>query len=81
MPGGGPHGVGPGQVTDNGEMSMCLLWGLAKNKKEQGVLNLDLNYICEYYRDWILSSPFDIGITTKDALGPLVLPENKTKLV
>jgi len=61
MPGGGPHGVGSGQVTDDGEMALCMMWGLTKNQKDEGVLNLDLNYICEYYKDWILSSPFDIG--------------------
>ena len=76
MPGGGTHGNGPGQVTDDGEMTMCLLWGLSKNQKEQGLLKIDLNHVCEYYKEWILSSPFDIGVTTKDALGPLVLPEN-----
>jgi ADP-ribosylglycohydrolase len=58
-----------------------MMWGLNKNQKEHGVLNLDLNYICEYYRDWILSAPFDIGQTTRDALGALVLPENNSNLV
>jgi hypothetical protein len=38
-----------------------MMWGLTKNQKDQGLLNLDLNYICEYYKDWVLSSPFDIG--------------------
>ena len=28
MPGGGPHGVGAGQITDDGELTMSLLWGL-----------------------------------------------------
>ena len=81
MAGGGTHGNGPGQVTDDGEMTMCLLWGLSKNQKEPGVLKIDLNYVCEYYKEWILSSPFDIGVTTKDALGPLVLPENQNNPV
>lgn len=33
-----------------------------------------------YYRDWIKSDPFDIGITTKDALKPLTKPENQINL-
>lgn len=28
MPGGGPHGVGAGQITDDSELAMCLMWGL-----------------------------------------------------
>ena len=60
---------------------MCMLWGLSENKKELGKLNFDLQKICDYYKQWILSSPFDIGQTTRDALGALVLPENKGKLV
>ena len=28
MPGGGPHKVGEGQVTDDGELTMCAMWAL-----------------------------------------------------
>ena len=28
MPGGGPHKVAPGQVTEDSELAMCLMWGL-----------------------------------------------------
>ena len=28
MPGGGPHCVGIGQVTDDSELAMCLMWGI-----------------------------------------------------
>ena len=28
MPGGGCWSVGPGQVTDDSELAMCLMWGL-----------------------------------------------------
>lgn len=28
MPGGGTHGNGAGQITDDGELTMCLLYGL-----------------------------------------------------
>lgn len=28
MPGGGPHSIVSGQVTDDTEMAMCLMWAL-----------------------------------------------------
>jgi ADP-ribosylglycohydrolase len=32
MPGGGVHGkLGAGQVTDDSELAMCLMWGLIKS--------------------------------------------------
>lgn len=34
MPGGGPHKVGPGQITDDSEMAMSLLWGLTREYKK-----------------------------------------------
>jgi len=30
MPGGGPHSVAPGQVTDDSELAMCLMWAILK---------------------------------------------------
>lgn len=30
MPGGGPHFVGPGQVTDDSELATCMMWGIIK---------------------------------------------------
>lgn len=35
MPGGGPHEVGPGQITDDSELAMCLLWGLVDANKDK----------------------------------------------
>ena len=43
-PGGGPHGVAPGQITDDSELAMCLMWGLLESNMENpepAVLNLD----------------------------------------
>lgn len=34
MPGGGHHGVAPGQVTDDGEMLMSLLMGYVESNKD-----------------------------------------------
>ena len=28
MPGGGPFRLAPGQITDDSELAMCLMWGL-----------------------------------------------------
>ena len=42
---------------------------------------MDLNSICELYRDWVQSSPFDKGNTMSNALDPLILPENQKNLV
>lgn len=38
MNGGGPFKLGPGQVTDDSELAMCLIAGL---KEGQETLNLD----------------------------------------
>ena len=37
MPGGGPHRVGPGQITDDSEMAMSLAYGITKSEKQPGV--------------------------------------------
>jgi len=37
LPGGGPHGVAPGQITDDGELTLSLLNGLVKG---EGKFNL-----------------------------------------
>ena len=34
MPGGGPHRVGPGQITDDSEMAMSMMWGLTREEKK-----------------------------------------------
>ena len=56
MPGGGVLGVGPGQITDDSEMALCLARGLidGQNSKHQGA-------VAEKYLDWLQSGPFDIG--------------------
>ena len=40
MKGGGHHKIGPGQITDDGELTLSL--GLGLMKAENGSLNLDL---------------------------------------
>lgn len=68
MPGKGPHKINAGQVTDDTEMALCLAYGILDSNfnNDEKIINLDL--IAFRYRDWIRSEPFDIGITTKNAL-------------
>ena len=63
---GGIFGNGPGQVTDDSELAMCLLHGL-----HDSLPNYSANSIATHYRTWIESNPFDIGNTTRAALGQL----------
>lgn len=81
MKGGGTHGVGAGQITDDSEMGLCLMWGLVASEKEDGIATMDLMKICECYKLWLKSHPFDIGFTTKNALDPMNRPENQKNLV
>lgn len=67
MPGGGPHHCAPGQFTDDSELAMCLLQALANGQK--GVLLKD--DVAKMYGKWLGSNPFDIGFTTRNALGDL----------
>jgi ADP-ribosylglycohydrolase len=59
MNGGGPLNIGPGQITDDSELAMCLLLGLAEAK---GKFNPDL--ICKYYGMWMNSPPFSKSLKT-----------------
>lgn len=63
LPGGGVHGVGPGQITDDGELTISLLYGLVNG---EGYLNL--NKIAVSYSNWFLSRPFDIGNTLRKSI-------------
>lgn len=81
MIGGGPHGVAPGQVTDDSEMQMCLMWSLilsnhTKDQDEEKVINTDL--ITKLYIKWLKSDPFDIDSTVNFALDSLIQEENPT---
>ena len=64
FPGGGCWRVGPGQITDDGELTICLLRGLV-----EGAGDHDRNAVARWYGRWYLSPPFDIGGTTATALG------------
>jgi ADP-ribosyl-[dinitrogen reductase] hydrolase len=75
LQGGGRLDVGPGQITDDSEMAMCLLHSLTSQEKENmktlkvGIKSiLDLNEVQKYFGMWYKSDPFDIGFTTRSAL-------------
>jgi len=63
MPGGGVLGVAPGQITDDGELTLCLARGLAGKKA------FSIESIAIQYHWWVVSHPFDIGRTTQNSLG------------
>ena len=62
MCGGGIWNTAPGQVTDDGELTLALLQALA------GQPRYDVNRAARAYRLWYLSDPFDIGNATGNAL-------------
>ncbi|WP_017305549.1 ADP-ribosylglycohydrolase family protein [Spirulina subsalsa] len=62
LPGGGVLSLAPGQITDDGELTLCLAQGLATSP------HFDLATIIQEYLRWYDSHPFDIGYTTATAL-------------
>lgn len=65
MPGGGTWNVAPGQVTDDGELTMSLLHALVESPAEPTTA------AAVRYARWVDSRPFDIGATTAASLGCL----------
>jgi len=53
----------PGQITDDGEMSLALLQALI------GQPRYNAAKVAHAYRAWYLSEPFDVGFATSSALG------------
>lgn len=65
MPGGGTWEVAPGQVTDDGELTMSLLNALVESPRAPRAA------AATRYAKWVASDPFDIGATTARSLGCL----------
>jgi ADP-ribosyl-[dinitrogen reductase] hydrolase len=61
MPGGGRMRVGPGQITDDGELTLTLYSALSDNNEEYKIA------IAKAYAEWYNSFPFDIGFTCSKA--------------
>jgi len=66
MPGGGYHRIGPGQITDDGELTLALWQAIRSSDPKQG---LPTKYVIKAYSDWYNSFPFDIGRTCSLAFG------------
>ena len=51
MPGGGPWNTGPGQITDDSELGMCLMRALVDGNQNnnEGESILPTKYIAKYY--------------------------------
>jgi ADP-ribosyl-[dinitrogen reductase] hydrolase len=60
MPGGGNIRVGPGQITDDGELTLALWSALNSFDSSQ---TIPIITIMKAYKDWYGSHPFDIGRT------------------
>jgi len=63
MPSGDVWNVALGQITDDGELTLCLAHALADQA------NFKIERIARQYARWIESHPFDIGITTRTSVG------------
>lgn len=57
MKGGGFLDLAPGQITDDGELTICLARALVRNKDPMS-----------YYKKWLTTNPIDVGIATKQAI-------------
>eukprot|EP00755_Sulcionema_specki_P001883 Sspe_Gene.117674::Locus_109269_Transcript_1_1_Confidence_1.000_Length_427::g.117674::m.117674 len=68
MPGGGHHGISPGQVTDDGEMTVSLATGLVKSLEGKVTIEAIEHAVGREYARWLASPPFDIGRTTRAAI-------------
>ncbi len=64
FPGGGRVRVGPGQVTDDGELTM-VLWSCLKGKKP--IDGPPIYEMLQAYAKWWASEPFDVGMTCSNA--------------
>lgn len=67
MPGGGPHGVSSGQVTDDTELALALAGVLSGKSPSMG---FPRDAVIEAYKAWFDSDPFDVGSTCAEAFCP-----------
>lgn len=73
--GGGPFNLLAGQVSDDSEMTLCLLQALSSQKKYDQATSAD-NYI-----KWFNTNPPDIGLTIKRALKTRKISSNNYDMV
>lgn len=61
MVGGGCWGTAPGQITDDGELTLALAYSLI------GRSAYSADHAAQEYLQWYASAPFDVGATTRTA--------------
>lgn len=64
MPGGGEWNVGPGQITDDGELTLALWETL---KRWPSLTGIPVTNMIRAYAEWLKSRPFDVGGTCRYA--------------
>ena len=62
LPGGGYWKINPGQITDDGELTLSLARALIRSNGE-----FSIGEIATAYSDWYQSRPFDLGNTISNA--------------
>ena len=62
FPGGGVWMVAPGQITDDGELTMCLLQAIAESN------GYSPDHTACWYGRWYRSAPFDVGAAQRAGL-------------
>lgn len=83
MPGGGSLRVGPGQITDDGELTLTL-WNVLRGRDPAH--GIPLKKVAKAYAEWYESFPFDIGQTCSLAFDALSMwaeheEENMTEVL
>lgn len=78
MPGGGSLNVAPGQITDDGELTLALLGAISKHPTHA---SFPEDQVALAYNSWYKSNPFDIGRTCARAMGCIALSEAGGTLV
>lgn len=73
MPGGGALNVAPGQITDDGELTLALCSALKSCNPADG---FPVDKVARAYADWHRSEPFDMGMTCAKAFGSISLKES-----
>lgn len=71
MPGGGTWELAPGQVTDDGELTMSLLRALVEFDRRPRHYATPSVSVARWYAQWASSEPFDMGVTTRRSIGCL----------
>lgn len=59
-PGGGPHRIGKGQITDDSDLTLALWRALCSGEERPQAMMRE-------YADWLYSVPFDVGMTCRNA--------------